>query len=291
MSDGIDWNSVGSHGAKGKKQSPFRDNILRGRVALVTGGGSGIGLTIAEQLGLHGCNIAIMGRKKAKLDKAAEFLAGVGVKAFVCSGDVRDPLQCQAVVEKVVQHYGSLSMLVNCAAGNFLCLAEDLSPNAFKTVVDIDLLGTFNMSKAAFGPLKATKGDIINITATLHYGATPFVIHAAAAKAGVDALTRGLGIEWGEYGIRVNGIAPGAIRDTEGFDRLVPEKLRADKEKQRQFPVGDKEDVAYACLYLCSDAGHHVNGETLVVDAGSWMAKPPMIPKEFYQKFIRKSKL
>src|SRR5207247_6022759 len=130
-----------------------------------------------------------------------------------------------------VERFGRVDIVVNGAAGNFLCAADELSPNGFGTVVDIDLKGTFNVCRAAFAQLKEHHGQILNISATLHYLGTPMQLHVSAAKAGVDALTKNLAVEWGRYGIRVNAIAPGPIEDTEGMKRLVPEPI---KEKIRQ---------------------------------------------------------
>ncbi|MGI8884077.1 MAG: SDR family oxidoreductase, partial [Pyrinomonadaceae bacterium] len=167
---------------------------------------------------------------------------------------------------------GKIDIVVNGAAGNFLCKAEELSPNGFGTVVDIDAKGTFNICRAAFEELKKSKGQILNISATLHYLATPMQIHVSAAKAGVDAITRNLSVEWGRYGIRVNGIAPGPIADTEGMQRLVPEPL---KEKLvKRIPLqrfGRIKDIENAALFLTSDAASYINGVTLVVDGGQWL--------------------
>jgi peroxisomal 2,4-dienoyl-CoA reductase len=163
--------------------------------------------------------------------------------------------------------------VVNGAAGNFLCKAEDLSPNGFGAVVDIDLKGTFNVCRAAFAELKKNRGQILNISATLHYLGTPMQLHVSAAKAGVDALTRNLAVEWGHNGIRVNAIAPGPIADTEGMKRLVPEPIR---EKLRQkVPLGRLgliKDIENAAVFLCSDAASYINGAVLVVDGGHWLA-------------------
>ena len=130
--------------------------------------------------------------------------------------DVRNFDKCEGVVKQAIEKYGKIDILVNCAAGNFLCLAEDLSANAFKTVIEIDTIGTFNMSKASFGALAESKGLVINITATLQYPMTWYQTHASAAKAAVDSLTRSLAVEWGDHSIRVVGIAPGPIANTEG---------------------------------------------------------------------------
>ncbi|MCA1600784.1 MAG: SDR family oxidoreductase, partial [Acidobacteria bacterium] len=152
------------------------------------------------------------------------------------------------------------------------------SPNGFGTVVDIDLKGTFNVCRAAFAELKKNRGQILNISATLHYLGTPMQLHVSAAKAGVDALTRNLAVEWGRYGIRVNAIAPGPIGDTEGMKRLVPEPI---KEKLRQkIPLGrfgEIADIEKAAVFLCSDAAAYINGTVLVVDGGHWLAANRLI--------------
>jgi len=284
MSDGIGISS----GKRGAHASPFHHNILEGKVALVTGGGSGIGLQMALQLGLHGCGIAIMGRKQPKLDKAVAHLKSSGVtRVLAVQGDVRHKASGEHVVAEVLKHFGRLDVLVNNAAGNFLCLLEDLSLNAFKTVIDIDLVGTFNMSQCAREALR-DGGCIINITATLHYGATPYVSHASVAKAGVDALTRSCAVEWRSKGIRVNGIAPGPIDDTEGMSRLAPKALRNTSARADAPVMGEKDDIAMAAVFLASPAAKYINGETLVVDGATWMHKPEMIPREFYEKNIKK---
>lgn len=152
-----------------------------------------------------------------------------------------------------------------------------MSSNAFKAVVDIDLVGTFNMCRAAFDALKLTKGNIVNISATLHYGATHSVGHASAAKAGIDSLTRSLGLEWGEFGIRVNAIAPGIVEETEGFDRLIGD--HADSFTSI-IPLGrpcTKRDIALSVLFLVSSAAATVTGAVLVVDGGHWLWRPRLM--------------
>lgn len=250
----------------------FQADLLKGRVALVTGGGTGICRGIALAFARHGCDVAITSRKAEHLDPTAADLRALGVRAAAAPADVRDPAAVNAAVDTVVGELGRLDILVNGAAGNFICAAENLSPNGFGTVVDIDLKGTFNASKAALPHLKARGGTILNISATLPYLGTMGQVHASAAKAGVDSLTRTLACEWGPYGIRVNGIAPGPTAGTEGVQRLTNERSRADA--LRMNPLGRMaaiDDIANAALYLCSDAAAFVNGVTLVVDGGLWL--------------------
>jgi 2,4-dienoyl-CoA reductase [(3E)-enoyl-CoA-producing], peroxisomal len=197
---------------------------------------------------------------------------GMG-QAFAVAADVRKPEEVEQAIAATIERFGRIDIVVNGAAGNFLCAAEELSPNGFGTVVDIDLKGTFNVCRAAFAELKKNRGQILNISATLHYLGTPMQLHVSAAKAGVDALTKNLAVEWGRYGIRVNAIAPGPIEDTEGMKRLVPEPI---KEKLRQkVPLGRFgliKDIENAALFLCSDAASFINGAIIAVDGGQWLA-------------------
>lgn len=250
----------------------FNNDILQGKVAFVTGGGTGITGGVARAFAEHGAKLAITSRKQENLDAMKARVEGFGGECFTVAADVRDYEAVERAIAATAEHYGKIDIVVNGAAGNFLCPAEELSANGFGTVVDIDTKGTFNVSRAAFEELKKSKGQIINISATLHYLATPMQIHVSAAKAGVDAITRNLSVEWGRYGIRVNGIAPGPIEDTEGMKRLLLPELR-DK-LMRKIPVGRFgriEDIENAALFLASDAASYVNGVTLVVDGGSWL--------------------
>ncbi|MBC7658597.1 MAG: SDR family oxidoreductase [Chitinophagaceae bacterium] len=272
--------------------SPFKSDILKGKVAFITGGGSGINFGIAQALAAHGAHIAMMGRREEVLKKACEELASkFGVKTFFKAGDVRDADQCAAALKATNENFGHIDILVNGAAGNFLAPPELLSPNGFKTVIDIDLNGTFNMCRHGYQYLKASKGIIINISANLHYVGTLFQSHVSAAKAGVDALTMNLAAEWGHEGIRVNGIAPGPIGDTEGMKRLAPgeagEKLKKLIPLQR---FGSVQDIGLAAVFLCSSAASYITGETLVVDGGHWFAKPPMVPREIVEKMMAASR-
>src|SRR5262249_58549904 len=218
----------------------FADGILRGRVAFVTGGGTGITGGVARALAEAGANVALVSRSLEHLEPAAAAIneargpwpivrdgsttpdAVIG-EALAVTADVRHPDEVEKAVAATIERFGRVDIVVNGAAGNFLCAADQLSPNGFGTVVDIDLKGTFNVCRAAFAQLKESRGQILNISATLHYLGTPMQVHVSAAKAGVDALTRNLAVEWGRHGIRVNAIAPGPIEDTEGMKRLVLE--------------------------------------------------------------------
>ncbi len=247
----------------------FADNILKGKVAFVTGGGTGITGGIARAFAEHGAKLAITSRKIENLEAMKAEIEALGGECFVHAADVRDYEAVEAAVAAAAAHYGQIDIVVNGAAGNFLCAADQLSANGFGTVLDIDTKGTFNVCRASFEELKKAKGQILNISATLHYLATPMQIHVSAAKAGVDAITRNLSVEWGRHGIRVNGIAPGPIEDTEGMKRLLMPEL---KEKlTRKIPLqrfGRIADIENAALFLTSDAASYINGVTLVVDGG-----------------------
>lgn len=176
------------------------------------------------------------------------------------------------MIGKTAETLGGIDILINGAAGNFVCLAENLSPNGFGTVVDIDLKGTFNVSKAALPHLKARRGVVLNISATLQLLGTVGQSHAAAAKAGIDSLTRTLAAEWGPHGIRVNGLAPGPVDGTEGVRRLTTPAARATINEQ--CPLGRMatiEEVASAALFLVSDASAFITGVVLVIDGGLWL--------------------
>ncbi|KAJ9564877.1 hypothetical protein OSB04_000843 [Centaurea solstitialis] len=264
-----------------ESSSPFKGDILKGKVGLLTGGGSGIGYEIGAEMGKHGASIAIMGRRKNVLHSAVSALQSLGIHAIGIEGDVRKREDAARVIEATITQFGKLDILVNAAAGNFLVPAENLSPNGFRTVIDIDAVGTFTMCHEALKYMKKG-GSIINISATLHYTATWYQIHVSAAKAAVDSLTRSLALEWGtDYGIRVNGIAPGPIDDTTGVAKLLPDDVkRKSEEASSLYRMGKKWDIAMAALYLASDAGNYVNGTTLVVDGGLWLNKPRYMSKE-----------
>jgi len=262
--------------------SLFSPGILTGHVAFVTGGGTGITGGVARALSEAGANVALVSRSMEHLEPAAAAIndarTGAFGEAFAVAADVRHPDQVASAIAATVERFGRIDIVVNGAAGNFLCKPEELSPNGFGTVVDIDLKGTFNVCRAAFEQLKQHRGQILNISATLHYLGTPMQLHVSAAKAGVDALTRNLAVEWGRYGIRVNAVAPGPIEDTEGMQRLVPEPV---KEKLRQrVPLGRFgliKDIEAAAVFLCSDAASYINGAVLVVDGGHWLAANRML--------------
>jgi peroxisomal 2,4-dienoyl-CoA reductase len=264
-------------------QSPldvFSSGVLAGRVALITGGGTGICRRIAEAYARLGAEVCLVGRRSDVLTSAAaELAAATGRRVLAHAADVRDAEAIAAAVRHTVDELGKLDTVVNGAAGNFLAPAAGLTPNGFRAVVDIDLVGTFHVVRAAFEALRASgDGLVLNISATLHYHGTPLQLHACAAKAGVDALTRNLAVEWGPFGIRACGIAPGPIADTEGMRRLAPggmaERLRAEIPARR---FGASDEIAAAAVFLRSPAAAYITGHVLVVDGGQCIAKPSLL--------------
>ena len=257
----------------------FAEGVLAGRVALVTGGGTGITGGVARALAESGARVALVSRRMEHLEPAAELIKEGGGEALAFAADVRDYARVELAVAATVERFGKLDTVINGAAGNFLCAAEELSPNGFGAVVDIDLKGTFNVCRAAFAELKKHPGaaSILNISATLHYTGTPYQLHVSAAKAGVDALTRNLAVEWGRYGIRTNAVAPGPVEDTEGMRRLVPPAVR--ERLLRGIPLGRfgrVRDIEQCCVFLCSDAASFINGAVIAVDGGNWLSSGPV---------------
>ncbi|HTJ80204.1 MAG TPA: SDR family oxidoreductase [Polyangiaceae bacterium] len=259
-------------------KSAFRSDLFEGKVAFVTGGGSGICFGITRALMEHGASAVILGRKADRLAAAAaELEKTTGKPALAVPCDVRDPKAVDDALKAALERFGKLDVVVNGAAGNFLAPAAALSPNGFKTVLDIDACGTFNVSRAAFDAwLRDHGGVILNISATLHYAATPLQIHASAAKAAIDSMTKTLAVEWGGVGVRVVGIAPGPIDDTEGMSRLAPGDVKQkliDAIPIKRF--GRIDEIASLAVYLCSDAASLIHGETVVADGGAWFAMGP----------------
>lgn len=251
--------------------SIFRDGILSEQVALVTGGGSGIGAGIARRFAAQGARVGLIGRHADKLETVQGAIRAAGGDALVLPADVRDFEAVSDAVVTLADHFGRLDIVVNCAAGNFLAPAAGLSPNGFKAVVDIDLIGTFNTCRAAFPRLSAQGGAIVSITATQAWVPTPLQCHAGAAKAGIQKLTQDLALEWGAARVRVNAIAPGPIADTEGMRRLAPQNAAEQRKLQQGLPAGrwgTIDEIADAALFLVSPAAGFITGATLVVDGG-----------------------
>src|SRR4051812_19880748 len=252
----------------------FVRNIVKGKTAVVTGGGSGINLAIAKRMAEHGARVALIGRTKEKLDAAAAEIRAAGGEATGYPADVRDYDAIAAAIRGARDAYGEIDLVVCGAAGNFPATALGMSANAFKAVVDIDLLGTFNTCRAVFEHLRRPGASIINISATQAFIPMPMQAHVCAAKAGVDMLTKCLAIEWGAQGVRVNSIAPGAVDDTEGMKRLAPTpEIR--KRVTSAIPLqrfATKDEIADLALFLSSDAAKFITGAVMVCDGGQSVA-------------------
>uniref|UniRef100_A0A3Q8UBH8 2,4-dienoyl-CoA reductase [(3E)-enoyl-CoA-producing] n=1 Tax=Cardiosporidium cionae TaxID=476202 RepID=A0A3Q8UBH8_9APIC len=287
----------------------FRTSCLASKVALITGGGSGICKAITRKFMQYGCDTAILSRDELQHE--------TGRRCLVAAADVRDYDAVSRAVDKVLTEYGQLDILVNGAAGNFLCPLEKLTYKGFKAVMEIDAHGTFIVSHIVFKKVFKYRGNgiILNISMTPHYTGALLQTHAGAAKAAVDAMTKHMAVEWGPYGVRVNGIAPGPIGDTVGLDRLNPFQSNTMKKPTGALEVQNKvnnltttkftthttnhnptnetdnsaspaemmrmliplqrlgrtDDVAHSALFLCLPEASFITGATLVVDGGQWL--------------------
>ncbi len=253
------------------------ENTLRGRVAVITGGGTGIGRAIAIEFARLGARLVLASRSPEHLEPTAQQLRATGADVLTVPTDVRDPAQVDRLCETTLRSYGRADILVNNAAGNFICPAEKLSVNGWNAVVNIVLNGTFYCSRA-FGLRMIESGlggNILNIVAAYAWTGGPGTIHSASAKAGVVTMTRTLAVEWAQHKIRVNAICPGPI-ETEG----AAAHLWADPEARagmlKTIPrgrIGEPQEIANAAAYLVSDYADFITGEVLVIDGGQWLGK------------------
>ena len=251
------------------------DGTFNGKVAIVTGGGSGLGRAMAVELARLGAAVVVAGRRAEALEETARLIAGKGGRAHAQPTDVRDPEAVEGLIAAAVEQFGRVDVLVNNAAGNFVVKAEDLSPNGWRAVVGIVLDGTFLCSRAAGRRMieQGEGGAILSVIASYAWTGGPGTVHSAAAKAGVVNLTRTLAVEWARHGIRVNAISPGPVDTAETRERLWPtEEIR--EHILRRIPLrrfGTEAEVATACAYLVSDLAAYVTGDVLTVDGGAWL--------------------
>ncbi|CEQ41376.1 SPOSA6832_03090, partial [Sporobolomyces salmonicolor] len=274
--------------------SVFNPNLYQGKVVFVTGGGSGICYAMTEALMRHGASAAIFGRRAANIQSAAAALSkATGQRCIGLAGDVRKLETLEEAAARTVAELGRIDYVICGAAGNFLSPLEGLSPNAFRTVLEIDTIGTYNTYKATIAEVVKTRGSYIAVSATLHYKGTALQAHVSAAKAGVDALFRVMAVEYGPRGVRANVIAPGPIDGTEGISRLLPpvrppprfprvseqssetHYLLQDVREQsiKRIPLqrfGTPEDIAQSALFLFSPAASYITGTVTVVDGGDY---------------------
>jgi len=244
---------------------------LEGRVALVAGGSSGINLGIAQHLAAHGARVAILSRSADKVAAAASTIVDAGNQAFGFAADVRDYTAVEKAMAETRDRFGEIDIVISGAAGNFVTPALGMSANAFKTVVDIDLIGTFNVLRSSYAYLRKPGASLISITAPQGAHPETFQAHVCAAKAGVNMLTKCLAMEWGPAGVRVNAISPGPIAGTEGVARMArdPAAEAAWKGRLALRDYGTKTDIAELALFLSTEAGRYITGAIIDCDGGS----------------------
>jgi NAD(P)-dependent dehydrogenase (short-subunit alcohol dehydrogenase family) len=255
--------------------SIFRDRLLEGKTAFVTGGGSGIGQRMAERFAEHGAKVMLAGRKQEKLDAAAAVICKAAGTVSTAALDVREYSAVESALKRTYDDFGEIDILIAGAAGNFPAPVLGMSTNAFKAVVDIDLLGTFNTCRAAHQFLRKPGASVIAISASHATMPVAWQAHVCAAKAGVDLLIRTLAIEWGPDGIRANCITPGPTDDTEGMRRLAPtpEVRRKIEEQVPLRRYGTKDELADLALFLCSNAAAYITGGVYVCDGGQSLVR------------------
>ena len=250
--------------------SVFRERLLEGKVAFITGGGSGIGLRIAERFAEHGAKIALAGRRADRLQTAKQSIEARSGFAATCALDVRDYSALESAMVSTHSELGPIDVVIAAAAGNFPAPVLGMSANGFKAIIDIDLLGTFNTVRAAYEHLRRPGASVLAISAAHARVPIAFQAHVCAAKAGVELLMQTLAIEWGPEGVRCNCITPGPTADTEGMRRLAP-TAEIEERVKSEIPLrrfGTKDELADLALFLCSDAAAYITGGTFPCDGG-----------------------
>jgi NAD(P)-dependent dehydrogenase (short-subunit alcohol dehydrogenase family) len=255
----------------------FTSSLLKGKVAIVTGGGTGIGLAVARRLGELGARIAIGSRGAQNLEQGTAELRRAGLDPLAAQVDVRNPEQVEELVHRVIHHFGHVDILINNAAGNFICRAEDLSPNGWNAVIGIVLNGSYYCAREVGRHLiaRGAGGSIVSVLANYVWTGSPGTIHSAAAKAGVMSMTQTLAVEWARHNIRVNAVAPGPI-ESPGAARQLWNTAEAVDRITRMVPLGrwgTPADVAHAVAFLVSDHASFITGETLTIDGAAWLGR------------------
>ena len=253
----------------------FDKKLLKGKNIVVTGGGTGLGKSMAERFSDLGANLVLTSRREKVINDTAKEFRKRRKKAIPIVCDVRYPDQVESMINQAVKKLGSVDILVNNAAGNFISPTENLSSNAFKTVVDIVLNGTFHCSQAAGKIMRKNKsGVILNIVTTYAWTGSGYVVPSACAKAGVLAMTRSLAVEWAKYGIRTVAIAPGPFPTKGAWSRLAPPGLGIEKKMRARIPLkrlGEHSELANLASFLVSDIASYINGEVVTIDGGEWL--------------------
>ena len=251
--------------------SGLKNGILAGKVAFVAGASSGINLGVAQSFARAGAKVALISRSADKIEAAAKTITDEGFEAIGMAADVRDYAAVEQALRQASDRFGKIDIVLSGAAGNFVAPALGMSANGFKTVVDIDLIGTFNVLRASFEFLNRPGASLISITAGQAVRPSMFQAHVCAAKAGINMLTKCLAMEWGPAGVRVNAISPGPIDDTEGMRRLAPNAEAEQRIKSRIAlrDYGTKTDIAEAAIFLSTESAKYITGTILTVDGGS----------------------
>ena len=253
----------------------FQKDLLNNKTIIITGGGTGLGKSMAMRFGELGANLVITSRKQEVLDEAALELRETGAEVLPLSCDVRKPNEVQSVVDETINKFGKIDILVNNAAGNFISPTELLTPGGFKVVVDIVLNGTFNFTQAVGKEMiKAKNGTVLNIVTTYAWTGSGYVVPSAAAKAGVLAITKSLAVEWAKYGIRHVAIAPGPFPTKGAWKRLAPPGFGVEKKMKERIPLkrfGEHIELANLASYLVSDEAGYINGDVITIDGGEWL--------------------
>lgn len=289
------------------KTPMFDEQVLKDKTAIITGGGSGLGKSMASYFNRLGANVVITSRTKEKLDNAAEEMQNEnpnGGKLLTVAGDVRDYTSVENVIAEAENEFGSVDILVNNAAGNFISPTEKLSHRAFESIIGIVLQGSINFTLATGKNWieKEQAGTVLNIVTTYAWTGSGYVVPSACAKAGVLNLTRSLAVEWAKYNIRMNAIAPGPFPTKGAWDRLFPKALTEKFALEKKVPlkrVGEHQELANLAAYLVSDFSAYINGEVITIDGGEWLNGAGQfnmlenVPKEMWdllEQQIRKAK-
>ena len=254
----------------------FKNDLLKNKTIIITGGGTGLGKSMATRFGELGANLVLTSRRQEVLDEAARDINDkTGTEILTVSTDIRHSDQVTEMVKKTMDKFGKIDCLLNNAAGNFISPTENLSENAFRTIIDIVLVGTFNCTQAAGKAMRDSGGGVIlNVVTTYAFTGSGYVVPSACAKSGVLAMTRSLAVEWAKYGIRTNAIAPGPFPTKGAWKRLVPPGLNIEKKMMERVPLkrfGEHDELANLASYLMADESGYMNGEVITMDGGEWL--------------------